>query len=567
MIAIKKSGKFPDWRSHDRLQKIGGETPVKRIISLIFLLGFHHAIAQQAPPKLILQLVVDQLRGDLIHQYRQDFGPGGFNYLLAHGLDFQNAHHPHAYTITCVGHATISTGAYPSLHGIIGNEWFDRDTQKDMYCVGDDKSAILPTARSKKTLDGRSPRNILASTLSDEIVLSQTGRSFAVSLKDRAAITLAGHAGKAFWFDRENGGFVTSQHYYSSYPAWVNDWNAHYSDSSEPWTLSKEKSAYRYANAPATENNFPGFGKTFPHTTGAPDQSVYYKHLSMTPKTDELSADFATRLISEEKLGQSTYKTDYLGISFSSVDAIGHQFGPNSLESEDNLLRLDKTLAKLLSTIDKQVGLDNTLIILTADHGVSDSPAWLDQHKIANVAPVDEKALRQLIEDNLARHYKLPPEALQAIRLPYLYLNHRILARNQVPLQAVSNTLVELLNQQTGVFRAYPLPITGIEQDWLSAKVDKMAMPNRAGDIYLVQPPYQSAGSDSVRVDHGTPWNYDSYVPLLFVNPAFKAQRISDPVYTNDIAPTLAAIMQIKAPSAAPSRPLPSVMAFYEDDK
>ena len=539
---------------------------MKRIIPLIFLLGFQPLNAQQAPPKLIVQVVIDQFRGDLIHQYQRDFGPGGFNYLLAHGLDFQNAHHPHAYTITCVGHATISTGAYPALHGIIANDWFDRDTQKDTYCVGDDNSAILPTPRSKKTLEGRSPRNILASTFSDEIVLSQTGRAFAVSLKDRAAITLAGHAGKAFWFDRENGGFITSQHYYSSYPAWVSHWNAQYSDSDEIWNLSKDKSAYRFNNAPGMDNGYPDFGKSFPHKTGAPDQAMYYKHLSMTPKTDELSADFAKHLITEEKLGKTANKTDYLGISFSSVDAIGHQFGPNSLESEDNLLRLDKTLASLLTYIDKEVGLENTLIVLSADHGVSDSPAWLASHKMNKVAPIDETKLRQLIEHNLAERHKLPATALQAIRLPYIYLNHRVLADAQVPLQTASNTLIEMLNQQEGVFRAYPLPITGIEQDWLSAKVDKMAMTNRAGDIYLVQPPYQSVGSDSVRVDHGTPWQYDSYVPLLFVNPAFKPQRISEPVFTNDIAPTLAAILQIKAPSAAVSKPLPAVMAYYEGE-
>lgn len=537
---------------------------MKRLLSLSLLLGFHSLFAQQEPPKLIVQIVVDQLRGDLVHQYQNDFGKQGFNYLLAHGLDFQNTHHPHAYTITCIGHATIATGAYPSLHGIIGNEWFDRDSQKDVYCVGDDNSPILPGARSKKTLEGRSPRNLLASTISDEIVLSKTGRAFAVSFKDRAAITLAGHAGKAFWFDRENGGFVTSQHYYSSYPAWVAEWNSHYSDPLDAWTLGKEKNTYRYASAPMMDNNYPDFGKTFPHTTGKPGQGSYYKYLSMTPKIDEFSTSFALRLLSEEKLGQTEHQTDYLAISFSAVDAIGHQFGPNSLESEENLLRLDKTLAQLLQGIDKQVGLKNTLIVLSADHGVSDAPAYLAAHKMDSVAPLDETLLRKAVEDHLAERYQLPPDALQAIRLPYVYLNHKVLDSNKRSLQTVSRTLVEVLNRQRGVFRAFPLPISGIEQDWLSAKVDKMAIPNRAGDVYLVQPPYQSADDRSIRVDHGTPWRYDSYVPLLFVNPAFRPQRISRPAYTNDIAPTLAAILQIKAPSAAVSKPLSQVMAYYE---
>ncbi|KTC84884.1 alkaline phosphatase family protein [Legionella brunensis] len=538
---------------------------MKRVLTLLFILSSTLVFATPKQPKLVVQLVVDQLRGDLINRYHQKFGPNGFNYLLDHGLDYHNAHHPHANTVTCAGHATIATGSYPALHGIVNNDWYDRKLQHPIYCVEDPQSPILTTIRSQKPVVGRSPRNLIASTLSDEIVLSQIGRAFAVSLKDRSAITLAGHAGKAFWFDKENGGFVTSQHYYSTYPQWVNTWNRHYETKDETWNLSAPVTTYTYAKAPTFQNRFKEFGASFPHHLGSPNSETYYKFLSMTPIADELTADFAISLLTNEKLGTTSEKVDYLAISFSAVDAIGHQFGPNSLESEDNLLRLDKTLAKLLAAIDKQVGLDNTLIVLTADHGVSDSPIYLASHNIKENHSLKIPQMQTIIEQTLAKHFKLPANTLQAIALPYVYLNHDVINEHQLSINAVSSYLAETLRQQPGIFQAYTLPLANTEHDWLSAKVAKMVFPKRSGDIYLVPPPYQAlADKSEQRVSHGTPWQYDSYVPLLFVNAAFKAQRITKPVNTTDIAPTLAAILSIKSPSAAIGQPLPEVIKAFQ---
>ncbi|STX29613.1 alkaline phosphatase [Legionella beliardensis] len=538
---------------------------MKKLFFVLFIF-INTVFAETSPPKLIVQIVIDQFRGDLIHQYRSEFGADGFNYLLGHGIDYSNAHHPHANTITCVGHATIATGSYPSLHGIIANDWFDRQTKTATYCVEDLTTFILPTARTTATLPGRSPRNLQASTISDEIDLAQIGRSFAVSLKDRAAVTLAGHAGKAFWFDKTNGGFVTSNYYYSSYPDWVEDWNRHYTAKNETWGLAKDISYYRFQKAPMFKNRFPGFGQSFPHYLDSANNRFYYKFLSMSPYADELTADFTTALIKNEKLGKSANRTDYLGISFSATDAIGHQFGPNSLESEDNILRLDHTLAKLLKTIDEQVGLQNTLIILTADHGVSDSPVYLTNHHFQQIPALNEKDIRTMAEKILTNYFHLPAQTLQAFDPPYLYLDHQLINEHQLSLQQVSSILAEALRQQPGIFQAYPIPLTGVEKNWLSAKVDRMAFPNRAGDIYIVPPPYQSLASRTDRVSHGTPWQYDSYVPMLFSNPLFKKRQISRPVFTTDIAPTLAALLKIKFPSAAVGQPLPEVMTFYEEN-
>ncbi|MFC3908412.1 alkaline phosphatase family protein [Legionella dresdenensis] len=537
---------------------------MKKPLSLIMMLASSALIAEPAQPKLIVQIVVDQLRGDLIHQYQDQFGSEGFNYLLAHSLDFHNAHHPHANTVTCVGHSTIATGSYPALHGIVSNSWIDRQSGKEVYCVDDDAVKILPTVRTKVAPPGSSPRNLVASTFSDEIILSQKGRAFGVSLKDRSAITLAGHAGKAFWFDKVNGGFITSDYYYTKYPQWVQDWNAHYDAVNETWTLSKPANQYRFAHEPIFHHTYSEFGVSFPHHTGNPERPLYYKLLSMTPNADELTADFAMDLLKSEKLGQTPGKTDYLAISFSAVDAIGHQFGPNSLESEDNLLRLDKTMAKVLKQLDQQVGLKNTLIVLTADHGVTDTPDYLAKNHITQIPAIKTSDLREKITALLADKFNLPAESLQGISPPYVYLDHTIISKQHLSLAAVTRYLAEQLRQYPGIFQAYPLPLASTEKDWLTEKVDRMGFPNRTGDLYLVPPAYQDLAEKALRVSHGTPWQYDSYVPLLFVNPLFKAQHISRPVRTTDIAATLSAILMIKAPSASVGQPLTEVMAFYE---
>lgn len=535
---------------------------MKKLLILIFAF-YTQTITATTTPKLIVQIVIDQLRGDLIQKHHRQFGSEGFNYLLAHGLNYQNAHHPHANTVTCVGHATIATGASPALHGIINNDWYDRTTGRSIYCVEDLQANILPTLRTRKKLDGRSPRNIAASTTSDELVLAKAGRAFAVSLKDRAAVTLAGHAGKAFWFDKDNGGLITSSHYYSAYPDWVKAWNKQYESKELIWSLSMPENTYINAHSPRFKNRFAQFSYNFPHSTGLPGSPDYYKLFAITPFADEVIADFAIHLLAQEKLGTIADKTDYLAVSFSAVDGIGHQFGPNSLEAEDNLIRLDKTLAKLLIAIDKQVGLKNSLIVLTADHGVSDSLTYLADSKMDINPAINLPTLQSKIETLLNNRFQLPAQALQAIDLPYIYLNHSLISDKQLSLQEITSFLADKLDSAS-IFRVYALPLKNSFPDWLSNKVSKMYFPERSGDLYIVSPPYQKIDANNEeKVMHGTPWQYDSYIPLIFANPEFKAQLIAKPVKTTDIAPTLSAIMAIKTPSAAIGRPLNEVLGQY----
>ena len=344
-------------------------------------------------PRLVLQITVDQLRGDLIQRYASGFDDGGFRYLLDQGVVYGNAHHDHANTETIVGHTTLATGAYPAIHGMIGNLWFDRDTGEVVYNVEDPRYPALtpgagvnadteidPTQKAAST-DGRSPSAILVSTFSDEFAqhFGPEAKVFGVSVKDRGAISFAGHAGTAYWFSKASGEFVTSSFYMDAYPNWVSAWNgeghpASYAGTS--WDLLLDRAHYSFADRDDQpwEVDFPGYGRTFPHAFGLADDKYFATLLTLSPVGDELTLDFAKALIMAEDLGSSD-TPDYLSISFSSTDYVGHFFGPSSLEAEDNIKRLDRTLADLFTFVDQKVGLQNTLIVLSADHGAAEAPA------------------------------------------------------------------------------------------------------------------------------------------------------------------------------------------------
>ena len=374
------------------------------LIVLMAVCSFGSAVAyaqsSKNAPKLILQITVDQLRGDLPTRYYDRLGEGGFKYLWESGVVYRNAHHAHANTETIVGHATLATGAHPSNHGMVGNLWFDRESGKVTYNVEDpsyrllthgadvDESAeIDPTQRAAST-EGRSPVAILVTTFSDELRSSRGGQSRAIgiSVKDRGAISMAGHAGTAFWFSKASGGFITSNYYLDRYPEWMEEWNAkqlpqRYANTD--WSLLNVQDSYLFGATDDREweADVGGFGRVFPHPYGNSESPYYTTLLTLSPAGDELVLDFARAALIGEKLGQGEH-TDYLSVSFSSTDYVGHVFGPSSLEAEDNILRLDRTLAALFEFIDGHVGLANTLIVLSADHGGPDAPGYLQSLKI-----------------------------------------------------------------------------------------------------------------------------------------------------------------------------------------
>jgi predicted AlkP superfamily pyrophosphatase or phosphodiesterase len=346
---------------------------------------------------LVLQITIDGLRADLLNRYGDRFAEGGFRYLLDKGVVYANAHYQHANTETIVGHTTLATGAFPSEHGMIGNVWFDREAGELAYNIEDPESPIIPTrdtetkgeqvdpAQKLSRTQGRSPVTILAATLSDGLAAFYGGRSkiFAVSGKDRGAVPMAGHAGKAFWFSTDTGDFVTSTYYYDAYPDWVRDWNAQrnaesYAGSS--WTLLNGAATYLLGHQDdrAYEVDLKGYGRVFPHPYGEQDDKLLYTRLLASPVGDQLVLDFSKALVRHEQLGRDAFP-DYLSISFSSLDAVNHFFGPSSLENEDVIVQLDRTLADLFAFIEKTVGLKNTLIVLSADHGMAEMPEYMTE--------------------------------------------------------------------------------------------------------------------------------------------------------------------------------------------
>ena len=552
------------------------------LFALLFLiLG---ALVRAEPPRLILQITVDQLRGDLPERFLDGMGDGGFRYLYKKGLVYRDAHHGHANTETIVGHATLATGAHPAQHGMVGNVWFDRGLKRLVYNIEDadfpllgeragvDRATEIDPTQKAATVSGRSPRNILVSTFSDELALHSAGKAkiFGVSVKDRGAVSLAGHTGKAFWFSKASGEFVTSRYFYKKYPQWVSDWNAaRHTDryAGRAWSLFKDKGRYLYGDADDREweTDFPGFGRVFPHPYGSVDGRYYTTLLTVSPAGDELTLDFAKELVEEEGIGQDDV-TDYLAISFSSTDYVGHLFGPSSLEMEDNLLRLDRTLARLFSFVDKKVGLKHTLIVLSADHGSPEAPGYLQSKGIPAQAVEPKTWDKSAAIARLKKRFGIGEELIQQFFQPYLYLNHEVITEKGLDLAEVQGAVAKELETFDGVAFAYTR--SDIEQGRLpdtdvSRRVANNHNAVRSGDIYLVFAPHCFvADLDGLTVAscHGSPWAYDTYVPILFAGAGIKPARIHRRVQTVDVAPTLSAYMGAKPPSGSAGKVLVEVL-------
>ena len=416
-------------------------------VAVVTLAGALSVSASGAPEiRLVLQITVDQLRGDLPGVVMDRLGEGGFRYLYEHGTVYLDAHHRHANTETIVGHTTLATGADPSAHGMIGNVWLDRTTGALVYNIEDptvglltagadvdDATEIDPTQKTAST-EGRSPRAIAVSTFSDELALHTAGRAkvFGVSVKDRGAVSMAGHAGTAYWFSKKAGEFVTSTYYADAYPQWVVDWNHRrlpFEHAGTSWQLDRERSTYLFGDADDQpwETDVAGFGRTFPHSFGPADSPYLTTLLTLSPVGDELTLDFAKTLIVSEGLGADAV-SDYLSVSFSSTDYVGHVFGPSSLEAEDNLLRLDRTLAGLLAFVDEHVGLEHTLVVLSADHGGPDAPGYLQQLGIPSHYFDPESLDKEPAVLRLKERFGIGGELFKTYFHPYVYLNRDAIA-------------------------------------------------------------------------------------------------------------------------------------------
>jgi predicted AlkP superfamily pyrophosphatase or phosphodiesterase len=547
----------------------------------------HATQAQNKPPRLVLQITVDQLRGDLPGRYRDRLGNGGFLYLMDSGTVYADAHHAHANTETIVGHVTLATGAHPSAHGMVGNIWFDRSMGRDVYNIQDERYPLLskdagvddeteidPTQRTATT-DGRSPSAIMVSTLTDELSIHTAGRSkiFAVSVKDRGAVSMAGHGGKAFWFSKAAGEFVTSSYYYDAYPDWVVEFNerqptARYEGRS--WELINPQSTYLFGDKDDVEweTSLGGFGRTFPHPFGDRDDRLFTTLLTISPAGDEMTLEFAKAIIVNEKLGRDDVP-DYLSVSFSSTDYVGHIFGPSSLESEDNILQLDETLAELLAFVDEQVGLDLTLVVLSADHGGPEVPGYLRELGIdSDFVHPGEWAVAPAIA-RLEAKFGIGEKLIVGYAHPYVTLNRTAIAARGLDRGEVERAVAAELVNFPGV--AYAISSTALLEDQLPdvpliRAVRHNFNPKRSGDVYVVFEPQRFANDfDGLTVasTHGSPWTYDTYVPVIFAGAGIRGQVVHRRIETVDVARTIAAYLGVKPPSGAFGNVLHEVMGGH----
>ncbi len=539
-------------------------------MALVMAGGANPAGAQErSQVKLVLQITVDGFRGDFLNRYGDRFGKGGFRHLTEKGVVFANAHYSHANTETIVGHSTLATGAYPSKHGMVGNVWFDRETDELSYNIEDPDHPLLPSRKEKveaAQLDpsqkisrtkGRSPVSILASTFSDELAVHTAGRSkiFAVSGKDRSAVSLGGHAGKAFWYSSDTGDYVTSSYYYDAYPDWVVKWNAKRfaaSNAGKKWTLLNEPSSYLLAEFDDRpyETDLKGYGRTFPHPFGKADSKLFPTLLFVSPVGDQLTNDFAKTLIENEGLGQDDVP-DYLSVGFSSLDAVNHFFGPSSLENEDIVLQLDRTLADLLAFVDKKVGLKHTLIVLSADHGMAEMPEFMAEKGMAVGRIHTGDVLKAVNEIGMAK-FGVQNVAKRFFR-PYLYLNGKVIKEAKLEFSTVVQGIADALTRKEGIALAVASSALRHMQDTpLLRRIRNNTHPERSGDIYVVQEPYWFLFEKGpIGVMHGSPWAYDTYVPIIFSGPGIDASTIYRTAHPVDVAPTLAAYLGIKPPSSS----------------
>ncbi|MGI9263827.1 MAG: alkaline phosphatase family protein, partial [Gammaproteobacteria bacterium] len=521
---------------------------------------------------------------DLPTRYYERLGEGGFRYLWESGIVYRDAHHAHANTETIVGHATLATGAHPSNHGMVGNLWFDRETGFTTYNVEDARYRLLtkgaavdasteidPTQRAARS-EGRSPAAILVSTFSDELRSNTGGKAKAigVSVKDRGAIAMAGHSGTAYWFSKASGEFVTSTYYLDEYPDWVSAFNKNKPAkrfAGTSWELLHDRSSYLFGDSDDREweTDVGGFGRTFPHSFGDGSSPYFTTWLTLSPPGDRLVLDFAKLALVAEQLGDDDV-TDYLSVSFSSTDYVGHVFGPSSLEAEDNILRLDRALAELFAHVDEHVGLENTLIVLSADHGGPDTPGYLNSLSIpAGYVDPDSWDTDAAIA-RIKKRFDITGDLIAAYDHPYVYFSEVVKNDRRIDKEELEAAVVEELSKFHGVSIA--VSSSALRQGKLPDTEQYRPVINnfnskRSGEVFIVFEPnwfINDMEGLTVASTHGSPWRYDTYVPIVFAGAGLTPRTVERRVQTVDVAVTLSTYMGIKPPSGSAGTPLTEVL-------
>lgn len=565
------------------MRRMRQRTPLVFVLIIALLLGsVTQAQRRTQPPepkrpRLVLLIVVDQFRYDYLERFGDLFVANGFRRLLRDGASWTQSNYDHMPTYTAPGHGTMMTGAYPAESGIIGNEWLDRASSKRITSVFDDSVKLLGGGPNDAA---SSPSRLMASTVGDELRLATNDRAkvIGISVKDRSAILPAGrHANAAYWFSTTTGNMVSSSYYFNQLPAWVTTFNAgRPADKyfAAKWERLLPENEYLKRAGPdsplwetVTSN---GDTNAFPHTiTGGakgPGNDFYWA-LDYSPFTNEMLVSFAQQAIVNEQLGQDD-DTDVLTVSFSANDYVGHRYGPYSQEAMDAALRVDREIAKLLDFVETRVGLSNTLIAFTADHGVSPIPEHAaalglggGRIKAADLFATIGKALSARYNssaDYLLR-FKEANTMRELLINNNLYFNYDALRRDGVNIEEFSQVVCAAAITVPGIARCFTRSQLMRGATSVTDPIERRALhgfyPARSGDAVLVPEPYKYL-AETITATHGSPYSYDTHVPTIIMGAGVNAGRYLEPATPADIAPTLSALLRITPPSNATGRVL-----------
>ncbi len=540
----------------------------------LLLLIAANAVQAQRPvpskPKIVIGIVVDQMRYDYLYRYQRHYGPGGFNRLLEGGFSCENTHFNYVPTYTGPGHAAIYTGTTPSMNGIIGNDWWDPELRAKRYCTSDKRFRVVGgTAKTAPETGQHSPVALLSSTITDELRLSNNFRSkvAAVCLKDRGGILPAGHIPNAcYWFDDAGGNWITSNYYPDSLglPQWVRDFNA------RRWPDSFLNKTWEMGHTP-TESfakwDFTGsYGSLkggFPHDFAEARAKGGYGVLRYTPYGNTLVTNFAIKTIEGMELGADEWP-DFLCLSYSATDYCAHQFGIHAQETEDMYVRMDRELARFFDYLDRKFGKNNVLIFLTADHGGAETPVHLNKLRIP-AGVFAESKLEDMLEKSLARSFGTSGNYIHAIENQQIWLNWDALADFDLKPEDVAAAIGDQIRALPGVYDVLTrqeLELLPPEYPFVS-ELRRGIHPRRSGDIlYVLDPAWHADDKYFGKggTTHGSQYAYDTHVPLIWYGWQVKPGETHKPVSITDIAPTLAAILRIMEPNATTGKVIEEVM-------
>ena len=522
------------------------------------LLGCGTASAQQSNaaaierPKLVVGIVVDQMRWDYLYRYQKRYTDGGFKRLLGEGFSCENTMIPYVPSVTAIGHTCIYTGSVPSIHGIAGNN-FVKDGKK-VYCTDDDSIKPVGTTSGAALM---SPRNLWVSTIGDEMKIASNGRAkvVGVALKDRASILPAGHnPNGAFWFDDQTGCFITSSYYMDRLPKWVeafNDKRLPEQYLSQKWNTLYPKNTY--TESTTDENEYEngireGVKATLPLNLPELYKKYGYGIIRNTPFGNSLTLDMAKAAIDGEQLGADD-ETDLLAVSCSSTDYIGHQVGTHAIETEDTYLRLDKAIADFLTYLDSKVGKGNYLVFLSADHGAMNNAAFLQDRRIP-AGSWDASATAKKLNHVLAKEYPEAGDIVKTVMNYQVFFNRDVIKSKQLDFDNIKQTVVNVLKEDPSVLYACDMAKASTESipEEVKFRIINGYNRERSGDVVIIlKPNFYAHGMKGT--DHGA-WNsYDTHIPLVFMGWGIKHGATTKQTFMTDIAPTIAAMLHVQAPN------------------